>query len=117
MSTSINISVVGFVGGQPEVKTVGEQQVASFSVAVNRKTRSGEQTLWVRVSCWNGLVPIVQKYVHKSSLLQVNGEWLRPRAWVDQSGNPQVSLDMSASRLVLLDRANGDEPVEEEMPF
>ena len=73
MGTSINISVVGFVGGEPEVKTVGEQQVASFSVAVNRKTRSGEQTLWVRVSCWNGLVPVVQKYVHKGSLVQVQG--------------------------------------------
>ncbi|MCL4237655.1 MAG: single-stranded DNA-binding protein [Anaerolineae bacterium] len=114
MGTSINISVTGFVGGEPEVKTVGEQQVATFSVAVNRKTRSGEQTLWVRVSCWNGLVAVVQKYVHKGSLLQANGEWLRPRAWVDQSGNPQVSLDMSATRLVLLDRANADEPVEDE---
>jgi single-strand DNA-binding protein len=117
MGTSINISVVGFVGGQPELTTDGEQQVASYSVAVNRKTRSGEQTLWVRVSCWNGLVAVVEKYVHKGSLVQVTGEWLRPRAWVDQNGNPQVSLDMSASRLVLLDRANGDEPVEEEMPF
>jgi single-stranded DNA-binding protein len=115
MGTSITISVVGFVGGQPEVKTVGEQKVASFSVAVNRKTRSGEQTLWVRVSCWNGLVD--EKYVHKGSLVQVTGEWLRPRSWVDQNSNPQVSLDMSTSRLVLLDRATGDEPVEEEMPF
>ena len=114
MGTSINISVTGFVGGEPEVKTVGEQQVASFSVAVNRKTRSGEQTLWVRVSCWNGLVPVVQKYVHKGSLVQVNGEWLRPRAWLDQNGNPQVSLDMSAMRLILLDRANADESVEDE---
>lgn len=114
MGTSINISVTGFVGGEPEIRQVDDQQVATFSVAVNRKTRSGEQTLWVRVSCWNGLVPVVQKYVHKGSLLQVNGEWLRPRAWVDQSGNPQVSLDMSATRLVLLDRANADEPVEDE---
>jgi len=114
MGTSINISVTGFVGGEPEIRQVDDQQVATFSVAVNRKTRSGEQTLWVRVSCWNGLVAVVQKYVHKGSLLQVNGEWLRPRAWVDQSGNPQVSLDMSATRLVLLDRANTDEPVEDE---
>ncbi len=118
MSTSLNITVTGFVGGQPEIKTVGEQQVATFSVAVNRKTRAGEQqTLWVRVSCWNGLVAVVQKYVHTGSLVQVNSEWLRPRAWVDQSGNPQVSLDMSASRLILLDRANTDEPVEEDLPL
>ena len=35
MGTSINISVTGFVGGEPEIKTVGEQKVATFSVAVN----------------------------------------------------------------------------------
>ena len=85
MGTSVNISVVGFVGGQPEVKTVGEQQVASFSVAVNRKTRSGEQTLWVRVSCWNGLVPVVQKYVHKGSLVQVTTEWLDAARFADST--------------------------------
>lgn len=118
MGTSIGVSVVGFVGGEPEVRTAGEQPVASFSVAVNRKTKSGEQTLWVRVSCWNGLVDVVQKYVHKSSLVQATSEWLRPRAWVDQGGNPQVSLDMSATRLVLLDRADAAELAEDEtLPF
>jgi hypothetical protein len=37
MGTSLNVSVVGFVGSDPQVRTVqtsnGEQQVASFSVA------------------------------------------------------------------------------------
>jgi len=113
MGTSIGVSVVGFVGGEPEARTAGEQPVASFSVAVNRKTKSGEQTLWVRVSCWNKLAAVTQ-YIHKGSLVQVNGEWLRPRAWIDQNGNPQGSLEMSATRLVLLDRATVDEPVEEE---
>jgi single-strand DNA-binding protein len=119
MGTSINISVTGFVGSEPEIKTVGEQRVATFSVAVNRKTRAGEQqTLWVRVSCWNGLVDVVQKYVHKGSLVQATSEWLRPHAWVDQGGNPQVSLDMSATRLVLLDRADTTEQAEDEpLPF
>jgi len=50
IDTSINIQVTGFVGSDPQVKTVGEQQVASFSVAVNRKNGGGKkQTLWLRV--------------------------------------------------------------------
>jgi single-stranded DNA-binding protein len=51
MGTSINMQITGFVGSDPQVRQVGEQHVASFSVAVSRKNRSGEkQTLWVRVN-------------------------------------------------------------------
>jgi hypothetical protein len=59
--------------------------------------------------------------VKRGSLIQATSEWLRPSAWVDQSGTPQPSLDMDANSLVLLDRAkNGDsghsEP-DEQIPF
>lgn len=112
MDTSLNIQVTGFVGSDPQVKTVGEQRVASFSAAVNRKNGNGQkQTLWVRVNAWGKLADVAAQYVHKGSLVQVSSEWLRPRAWVDQSGTPQVSLDMDANRLVLLDRVEQEEPV------
>jgi len=110
MDTSLHMQVTGFVGSDPQVRQVGEQSVASFSVAVSRKNRAGEkQTLWVRVNCWNKLCEVAAQYVKKGSLIQVSSEWLRPSAWVDQSGTPQPSLDMDANRLVLLDRAeNGN---------
>ena len=119
MGTSINIQVTGFVGSDPQVKTVGEQQVASFSVAVNRKNGGGKkQTLWLRVNCWNKLADVAAQYVKKGSLVQVTTEWLRPSAWVDQSGTPQASLDLDANRLVLLDRLESDEPESgEDIPF
>jgi len=119
MGTSINIQVTGFVGSDPQVKTVGEQQVASFSVAVNRKNGNGKkQTLWLRVNCWNKLSEIAAQYVHKGSLVQVTTEWLRPSAWTAQDGTPQASLDVDANRLVLLDRLESDEPENgEDIPF
>ncbi|MBE2270602.1 MAG: single-stranded DNA-binding protein, partial [Anaerolinea sp.] len=99
----------------------GEQTVASFSVAVSRKNRAGEkQTLWVRVNCWNRLAEVAQQYVHTGSLIQASATWLRPSAWIDQTGTPQPSLDMDANRLVLLDRVeNGDNghSETEEIPF
>lgn len=110
MGTMMTMSVTGFVGGEVTVRQVGEQRVASFSVAVSRKNRAGEkQTLWVRVNCWNRLADIAEQYVKKGSLIQATSEWLRPSAWIDQSGTAQASLDMDANRLVLLDRVeNGD---------
>lgn len=116
MGTSVNIQVTGFVGSDPQVRQVGEQSVASFSVAVSRKNRAGEKlTIWVRVNCWNKLADVAEQYVRKGSLVQVMAEWLRPSAWTDQSGTPQASVDIDASRLVLLDRAeNGDNGHSEE---
>ncbi|MGQ9910187.1 MAG: single-stranded DNA-binding protein [Candidatus Flexifilum sp.] len=66
---------------------MGEQRVAAFSVAVSRKTRSGDkQTLWVRVNCWNKLAEVAAQYVRKGSLVQVTAKWLRLSAWTDPSG-------------------------------
>ena len=119
MGTSINLQVTGFVGSDPQVKMVGEQQVASFSVAVSRKNRAGDkQTLWVRVSCWNRLAEIAGQYIRKGSLVQETTEWIRPSAWVAPDGTPQASLDVDANRLVLLDRVeNGDADSGEDVPF
>jgi single-strand DNA-binding protein len=125
MGTMISISMTGYVGGDVNIRQVGEQRVASFSVAVSRTLRASEnpqkQTLWVRVNCWNKLADVAAQYVHKGSLVQVTTEWMRPNAWITQDGSPQASLDIDATRLILLDRngntneADDDEP--DQIPF
>jgi single-strand DNA-binding protein len=111
MGTSLNMQVTGFVGSEPQIKTVGDQSVASFNIAINRKTSGGKkQTLWIRVSCWNKLADIAAQYIKKGSLVQVTTEWLRLSAWLSQQdGTPQASLDIDAARLVFLDRFEIDE--------
>jgi single-strand DNA-binding protein len=118
MGSSISVQITGFVGSDVVLKEVGEQRVASFSLAVNRKTSAGkQQTLWVRVNAWNGLGDVAVKYLRKGSLAQVETSWLRPSAWIDQSGEARVSLDLDANRLVLLDRVEASEQDQEEIPF
>ena len=114
MGSSINIQVTGYVGSEPQIKDVGEQKVASFSLAVNRKTRNGtQQTLWVRVNCWNGLASVVENYLTKGKLVQISTSWMRPSAWIDQNGTPRISIDLDANRLILLDRAEQDHEITE----
>ena len=113
MGTSLNFSIVGFVGSDPQMRTVqtsnGDKQVASFSVAVNRTNGGGQkQTLWVRVNCWGNLSSVAQQYVKKGSLVQATAEFLRPSAWISRDGSPQASIDIDANRLILLDRVNSD---------
>lgn len=118
MGTSINIQVTGFVGSEPQVREVGDQQVASFSIAVNRKVGDGQkQTLWMRVNCWGKLADVATQYVHKGSLVQVTTEWMRLSAWIDQSGTPLASVDLDANRLTLLDRMKDDEASADEDAF
>ena len=123
MGTMISVSITGFVGSDPQVRTVqttnGDKQVASFSVAVNRTNGGGQQqTLWVRVNCWDKLSSVANNYVKRGGIIQVTGSWLRPSAWVDQNGNPQASIDMDVDRLILLERTdNSNTDTPEEIPF
>ncbi|MEL7432612.1 MAG: hypothetical protein AAFN11_01575 [Chloroflexota bacterium] len=49
MGSIITVSITGYVGSEPQLRQVGDQRVASFSVAINRTTSNGnQQTLWVR---------------------------------------------------------------------
>jgi len=118
MGSSMSVQFTGFVGQDAVLKEVGEQRVASFSLAVNRKTSSGkQQTLWVRVNCWNGLSDVVMKYLHKGSLCQCEATWMRSSAWIDKNGESRVSLNIDANRLTLLDRVPANEPETEQIPF
>ena len=84
----------------------------------NGSTSSGkQQTLWVRVNCWNGLADVVMKYLHKGSLCQCEATWMRSSAWIDKNGEPRVSLDITADRLILLDRVPANEPETEQIPL
>ena len=77
MGNSMSLNLTGYVGSIPVLKEVGEQRVASFSLAVNRKTRNGDQqTIWVRVNCWNGLSDVAMKYFHRGSLCQCEATWM-----------------------------------------
>jgi single-strand DNA-binding protein len=122
------VNLLGRVGIDPEIRTVTSgNRVANFTIATSdswRDSTSGERverTEWHRVVVWNqGLVKIVENYVAKGSLLDIEGK-LRTRKWVDTAGNERYSteihLENYAGELVLLDRPTGNrqEPRQDEL--
>lgn len=71
---------LGHVGKDPEVKTVGDNKVATFSMAMTDKgykTRDGKEipdrTEWVNIVAWRGLASLCEGYVKKGSMLYVEG--------------------------------------------
>ena len=127
MSGSVNkVILVGNVGRDPEIRTSGSgAKIANFSLATSDRWRDRttneqrERTEWHRVVVFSeGLVGIIEKYVHKGSKLYLEAS-LQTRKWTDSNGvdkwTTEVVLQRFGSTLTLLDsrgeREGGGVPV------
>lgn len=72
-----HLTIYGNLGGNPEVKTVGEKKVAKFSVATTRRSKDKDGnkiTDWHRVVLWDKLAELAEKYLTKGSSVIIEGE-------------------------------------------
>ncbi|MEI9910118.1 MAG: single-stranded DNA-binding protein [Bacteroidota bacterium] len=61
------------------------------------------QTEWHTVVLWRGLAELAQKYLHKSSLVYIEGR-LRTRSWDDKDGNRKFATEVVGDNLIMLDK-------------
>jgi single-strand DNA-binding protein len=113
VSRSLNkVTLIGNVGGEPEVRTVGNGgRVATFSLATGRSwtDQSGnkqEKTEWHKCVAWNGgrgtgLADVVEKYVRKGEKLYVEGE-IEYRQYQDKEGQTRYVTEIKVKELMLL---------------
>jgi len=75
MASTVNkVQLLGNVGKDPEVRsTQGGTQVATFSLATQRKVKENVTTQWHNCVCFGKLAEIVQKYVVKGSKIYAEG--------------------------------------------
>ncbi len=111
--------IVGRLGGDPEMRyTPSGVPVTSFGVAVNKRwtDQNGEQqekTTWFRVTAWRKLAENCAQYLHKGSLVFVEGD-VDASAWTGQDGKPRATLELTAREVrFLTPKGNGAE-VEDE---
>lgn len=88
-------------------------QVASFSVAVNRRNRSDNNTNqptadFFNVTAWRALADLVTKYFKKGSSIFVIGT-LQNRSWTDQQGQKHYATDIIADEICFVD-SKGEAP-------
>ncbi|MBX3085066.1 MAG: single-stranded DNA-binding protein [Anaerolineae bacterium] len=103
------IIITGNLGGEPDIRMAGEQKVANFNIAVNRKRGDQQQTLWIRCAAWNGRAELAEKYLKKGSRVLIEGSGLRVNAYLDKNGKPQASLEMNVDQLQFLDNKPADD--------
>jgi single-strand DNA-binding protein len=107
------VMLIGNLGKDPDVQFLeGNIGVAKFPLATTEtfKDRSGKlvsQTEWHTVVLWRGLAELAQKYLHKGSLVYIEGR-LRTRSWEDKEGNRKFATEVVGDNLIMLDkRADG----------
>ncbi len=65
------------------------------------------QTEWHTIVLWRGLAELAQKYLHKGSLIYIEGR-LKTRSWEDKDKNKKFTTEVVGDNLIMLDkRAEG----------
>jgi single-strand DNA-binding protein len=52
---------------------------------------------------WRGLAELAQKYLHKGSLVYIEGR-LKTRSWEDKEGNKKFATEVVGDNLIMLDK-------------
>lgn len=105
--------LIGNLGKDPDIQFLeGHIGVAKFPLATTEtfKDRSGKlvsQTEWHTIVLWRGLAELAQKYLHKGSLVYIEGR-LRTRSWEDKEGVRKYATEIVGDNLIMLDKRAKD---------
>lgn len=108
------VMLIGNLGRDPDLQYLeGNIAVAKFPLATTEtfKDKNGNlvsQTEWHTVVLWRGLAELAQKYLHKGSLVFIEGR-LRTRNWEDKDKVKRFSTEIVGDNLVMLDKRKENE--------
>lgn len=110
------VQLIGHLGKDPESRfTPTGKKVVNFSLAVSNRRKSAEGetrefTEWVNIEAWERLGEICQQYLHKGSLIFLEGR-LKTDKYDDKSGETKYFTKVVAQAMQMLDRKPEEEPV------
>lgn len=106
--------IIGNCGKDAEVRMVGENKVATFSVATAEKykdSKSGEwkeNTEWHNIVCWRHTAELAEKYIRKGTQLYIEGK-IRTRSW-EKDGEKRYVTEIVADTIQLLGKKEESAP-------
>jgi len=110
MASLNKIMLIGNVGSDPEMRyTPNGKAVTSFRMATNYRYVGSdgerrEETEWFRVSVWGKQAESCNQFLSKGRRVYVEGR-LHSRNWEGQDGQMRTSLEVSANRVIFLEKA------------
>ena len=90
------VVLTGRLTADPELKTTANGiPVTTFSIAVNRNYRAGEQqqTDFINIVAWRQRAEFITKYFKKGSLIGIEGS-IQTRRYQDKDGNNRTIFEV-----------------------
>jgi single-strand DNA-binding protein len=117
MGFSLNrVSLAGHLTRDPELRTVGDKQVANFGIAINHKykTADGQQkedVTFIDIETWARTAELVGQYLTKGSHVYIDGR-LKLEQWDDKKdGTKRSKLKVVADSVQFLSaKPDGERP-------
>jgi single-strand DNA-binding protein len=109
----LNVVVLsGRLTQDPELKTTANGiSVCSFSIAVERRFKSGEerQSDFINIVTWRSSAEFVSKYFKKGQMIAIRGS-IQTRRYQDKDGNNRTAFEVVADEVQFADfaRREGD---------
>lgn len=106
---SVNkVILLGRVGKQPEVKQVGENKVANFSLATSEKfnDKNGnkvENTEWHNIVFWGKQAELIERYVNKGDELYIEGS-IKTETY-EKDGEKRYTVKIKGSAITFVSRS------------
>ncbi|HXP92987.1 MAG TPA: single-stranded DNA-binding protein [Candidatus Binatia bacterium] len=106
MAGSFNkIILVGNLTRDPEIRYVGSgAAVTKFTLAVNRRSKQGEETDFIDCVAWEKLAETCNTYLKKGSSCLVEGR-LSIRSYETKEGEKRKATEVVLNTMQMLDRA------------
>ena len=108
----LNVVVLtGRLTSDPELKhTTSGIAVTSFSIAVDRRYRSGEerQTDFINIVAWRNSAEFVANYFKKGQLIAIEGS-IQTRRYQDKDGNNRTAFEVVANNVQFAESKRSDD--------
>ena len=99
------VVLTGRLTSDPELKTTQTGvSVCSFSIAVERKYKQGEdrQADFINIVAWRGTAEFVSKYFTKGSMIGIEGS-IQTRKYQDKDGNNRTAFEVIANNVQFIE--------------
>ena len=93
----LNITAVGNLGRDPELREAGSSQVASFSIAVST---GKDETSWINCSIWGKRADVAMQYLKKGNRITVAGSG-KLNTYQKKDGTEGQSFQLNVSDFTL----------------
>ena len=109
------VVLTGRLTADPELKTTPNgYSVTTFSIAVNRRSRAGEESQadFINIVAWRQTAEFVTRYFKKGSMIGIEGS-IQTRKYTDKNGNNRTAFEVVANNVQFVESKRDAAPAQD----